>query len=112
MADRHRLGLGARTTSRPVQQVMDGTWESESYYGSMADGMVNLAPFGESVPEDVRAEIEARQQEIIDGAFEPFTGPIVDQDGNEVVADGESMTLEELLSIDFFVEGVIGSPTG
>jgi basic membrane protein A and related proteins len=95
-----------------VREVMEGTWTSESYYGSMADGMVNLAPFGESVPEDIRGEIETRQQEIVDGEFEPFTGPIADQDGNEVVADGESMTLEELLSIDFFVEGVVGSPTG
>jgi basic membrane protein A and related proteins len=95
-----------------VQQVMDGTWESESYYGSMADGMVNLASFGESVPDDIRDDIEERQQEIVDGEFEPFTGPIEDQDGNEIVADGETMTLEELLSIDFFVDGVIGDPTG
>jgi basic membrane protein A and related proteins len=95
-----------------VREVMDGTWTSESYYGSMADGMVNLAPFGESVPEDIRGEIETRQQEIVDGGFAPFTGPIVDQDGNEVLAEGETMTLDELLSIDFFVEGVIGSPTG
>ncbi|MEX1177069.1 MAG: BMP family ABC transporter substrate-binding protein [Nitriliruptor sp.] len=95
-----------------VQEVMDGTWEAESYYGSMADGMVNLAPFGESVPEDIKSEIETRQQEIIDGEFEPFTGPINDQDGNEILAEGETMSLEELLSIDFLVEGVIGSPTG
>jgi basic membrane protein A and related proteins len=95
-----------------VREVMEDTWTSESYYGSMADGMVNLAPFGESVPEDIRGEIETRQQEIVDGEFEPFTGPIVDQDGNEVLADGETMTLDELLSIDFFVEGVVGSPTG
>ncbi|MEX1162737.1 MAG: BMP family ABC transporter substrate-binding protein [Nitriliruptor sp.] len=95
-----------------VQQVMDGTWESESYYGSMADGMVNLAPFGDAVPDDIRTEIETRQQEIIDGEFAPFTGPILDQNGDEIVAEGDSMSLEELLSIDFFVEGVIGSPTG
>ncbi|MEX0836461.1 MAG: BMP family ABC transporter substrate-binding protein [Nitriliruptor sp.] len=95
-----------------VQMVLDGTWEPRSYYGSMADGMVNLAPFGESVSEEARTEIEAKQQEIIDGSFEPFTGPINDQDGQERVADGESMSLEELLSIDFFVEGVIGDVTG
>jgi basic membrane protein A and related proteins len=91
-----------------VRQVMEGTWEPESYYGTMADGMVDLAPFGDRVPEDVRGEIEARQAEITAGDFAPFTGPINDQDGAERVADGEQMTLEELLSIDFFVEGVIG----
>jgi basic membrane protein A and related proteins len=95
-----------------VQEVMDGSWTSESYYGSMADGMVDIAPFGESVPEDAQAEIEDRKAEMIDGTFEPFTGPIVDQDGEERVPEGESMTLEELLSIDFFVEGVEGSVSG
>jgi basic membrane protein A and related proteins len=95
-----------------VREVMEGTWESESYYGSMADGMVNLAPFGESVPEDIRGEIEERQQQIVDGEFEPFTGPINDQDGEERVADGESMSFEELMSFDFFVEGVIGDVSG
>jgi basic membrane protein A and related proteins len=95
-----------------VQEVLDGTWESQSYYGDMADGMVNLAPFGESVPEDIRTEIEERQQQIIDGEFAPFTGPINDQDGEERVADGEEMPFEELMSFDFFVEGVIGDVAG
>ena len=95
-----------------VQMALDGTWEPRSYYGDMADGTVNLAPFGESVSEEARADIEARKQEIIDGTFEPFTGPILDQDGQERVAEGETMSLEELLAIDFFVEGVIGDVTG
>jgi basic membrane protein A and related proteins len=95
-----------------TQEVLDGTWESQSYYGDMADGMVNLAPFGASVPDDVRAEIEERQQQIIDGEFEPFTGPINDQDGEERVADGEAMSFDQLMSFDFFVEGVIGDVAG
>jgi basic membrane protein A and related proteins len=95
-----------------TQEVLDGTWESQSYYGDMADGMVNLAPFGASVPDDVRAEIEERQQQIIDGEFEPFTGPINDQDGEERVPDGEAMSFDQLMSFDFFVEGVIGDVAG
>jgi basic membrane protein A and related proteins len=91
-----------------VRAVMDGTWAPESYYGDMAGGMVDLAPFGERVDEEARAQIEERKQEIIDGTFAPFRGPVVDQDGTERVAEGEEMTLEELLSMDFFVEGVIG----
>lgn len=91
-----------------AQAVIDGSWESDQYYGTMADGMVGLAPFGESVPADAQTEIEARQAEITDGSFAPFTGPLADQDGEERVAEGEEMTLEELLAFDWFVEGVIG----
>ena len=95
-----------------AMEVADGTWEAEAYYGDMAGGMVDLAPFGSSVPEGVQEEIEAVKAQIIDGSFHIFAGQIVDQDGNVVVPEGSVATLEELLSTDYLVEGVIGSPTG
>jgi basic membrane protein A len=95
-----------------AQEVADGTWEAEAFYGDMAGGMVDLAPFGVSVPQEVQDEIDALKQQIIDGEFEIFAGPIVDQDGNVVVPEGEVATLEELLGTAYLVEGVIGSPTG
>jgi basic membrane protein A and related proteins len=90
-----------------VQQVIDGTWVSESYYGNMADGMVGLAPFGPSVSDDTKVLIEERTAEIIDGSFAIFPDPIVNQDGEEVPAWSNFSEDER-----FFVEGVIGSPTG
>jgi basic membrane protein A len=95
-----------------AQEVADGTWTAEAYYGDMAGGMVDLAPFGDSVPQGVQDEIDAVKAQIIDGSFEIFAGPIVDQDGNVVVPEGEVATLEELLGTSYLVEGVIGSPTG
>ncbi|MCL1587578.1 MAG: BMP family ABC transporter substrate-binding protein [Actinomycetia bacterium] len=88
-----------------AQQVLDGTWKSEAVYGNMADGMVVLAPFGDSVAQDTQDLILVRESEIIDGAFVVFTDPIVNQ-------DGESQPLGDIFGMDFFVEGVIGSPTG
>ena len=93
---------------KTAEQVMDGSWVSEQYYGNMADGLVGLAPFGDSVPSEVQDEIAAKQAEIVDGTFAPFTGPINNQAGEEVLADGQVATLEELLSMDYFVEGVVG----
>ena len=78
----------------------------------MADGTVQLAVLSANVPEDVQAEIATVQGAIIDGSFAPFTGPINDQDGNEVVAVGVVVDLGALLGMDYFVEGVIGSATG
>lgn len=42
--------------------------------------------------------------------FDPFTGPIKDQAGTERVKPGQRLTYGELLSIDWFVEGVVGTP--
>lgn len=40
--------------------------------------------------------------------FDPFTGPINDQDGTLKVNDGQRLSVFELNTIDWFVEGVIG----
>ena len=95
-----------------VESVIDGTWESDQYYGDMADGLVTLADVSDTVPEEVRDEIEEVKAAIIDGSFAPFTGPVNDQDGEERIAADEVPELGDLLGMDWFVEGVVGSPTG
>ncbi len=95
--------------TQAVQQVMDGTWVSSQYWGGWKDGVVDLSPIGAMVPEDVKAmaatEIDAfRAGEST--IYTIFTGPLVDQDGTERIAAGVAMTDEELLSMDWLVEGV------
>lgn len=97
---------------KATKSMQSGTCLTDEYYGTMADGMVTLASFGKSVDADTQALIEEKKAAIIDGSFAPFTGPINDQDGNEKYADGAKAELGELLSMDYFVEGVIGSPKG
>ena len=89
-----------------------GTCPNDEYYGSMADGMVTLASFGDSVDADTQALIAEKAAAIIDGSFAPFTGPVTDQDGNEVVAADVRPELLDLLGMSYFVNGVIGSPEG
>lgn len=43
--------------------------------------------------------------------FDPFTGPINDQDGELQIEAGRRLTVFELTTIDWFVEGVIGNPS-
>ncbi len=88
-----------------AQQVIGGTWQSEFFYGDMAGGMVTLAPFGESVEQATQDVITTRQAEIIAGTFPVFTDPITNQ-------AGESQPLGDIFIMDYFVEGVVGSPTG
>lgn len=92
-----------------VQKVMDGTWTAESYYGGMKDGIVELAPLTDLAPEGAQEATDEATAAIIDGSLNIFEGPINDQDGAEKVAEGQVLTLEELLSMEWFVEGVEGS---
>ncbi|WP_238654923.1 BMP family ABC transporter substrate-binding protein [Paenibacillus piscarius] len=94
---------------KAVQSVMDGTWKSEQYSGDMADGMVELAPFGNKVPDDVKQLVEDAKAKIISGELEVFTGPISDNKGNIMVQDGQKLTLEEVLGMNWLAKGVEGT---
>jgi basic membrane protein A len=91
-----------------IEKAYEGEWETHAYWGGIADGVLELAPFGDMVPEEVQEEVNAAKAEIVSGDLLPFTGPIYDNDGELRVEEGEVMSDEALLSFDWFVEGVMG----
>ncbi|WP_406676753.1 BMP family ABC transporter substrate-binding protein [Neomoorella carbonis] len=93
---------------KTVEAVKNGTWKSEDYYGTMKDGVVDLGPFSDKVPQEVRDLVNKKKQEIIDGKFYVFQGPIKDQSGKVRVQEGQKMSHEEVLGFNWFVEGVEG----
>ena len=66
------------------------------------------SPFGAMVDEETNALIDEAKQRFVDGGS-PFEGPVTDQDGESVYAEGEQPTYDEVETMDFFVEGVIGT---
>jgi len=98
--------------TKTTKTVADGTCPGDEYYGSMADGLVTLASFGDSVDAASQAAVNAKAKEIIAGTFAPFTGPISDQAGKEVLKSGVKAELGDLLSMSYFVKGVVGSAKG
>src|SRR6187399_3373559 len=97
---------------KQVKGAMNGTWKTGSYYGSMADGFTGIAPFGPKVSAKTKAAIAAKKKAIIAGAFYEFQGPIYDQAGKLRVPKGKRMTLGQILSVDWLVKGIEGSPKG
>lgn len=94
--------------TKTAQQVLDGSWKTEQYYGTMADGTVKLSPLGESVDEETRKLIEKKKQATIDGKFNPFAGPVKDQNGKVRIPKGKEASLDDLFSMNYLVEGVKG----
>jgi basic membrane protein A and related proteins len=118
-SDMSRFGPKAHLTSvvddwnpyyeQRVQAVLDGTWKSEDYWGGLATGTVFLPPFNEALPADVKEMGNKAIEDIKSGALHPFTGPIKDQSGKIVVAEGKTATDPEILSMAYYVEGVQGT---
>lgn len=89
-----------------IQSIIDGTFAPESYYGTMADGYISLAPLTANVSEEAKAKVEEIQEKILAGEFPIFVGPISDNAGNVKVADGETLDRAAIWTTDYLVKGV------
>jgi basic membrane protein A len=97
---------------RKVKALLDGTWKTNFYYGSLKDGMIGLAPYGPKVSAKTKAAIARKKQALINGKFYEFAGPLYDQSGKLRIAKGKRMTVTDLYGMSWLVKGVIGSPKG
>lgn len=91
---------------KTVQQVMDGTWKSEDYWGGFHDDLLKLASINPNLPKDVRAKIDETYEGIKSGKIQPFKGPITDNTGKVVVPAGHTLTNEELARVNWYVQGI------
>lgn len=93
---------------RVAQSVIAGNWQARPVWGGVQDGMVRLAAVHASVPADVRRELAAREQALVDGRDGPFRGRLVDQAG--VVRQQRGVLGDDAIAqMDWFVQGVVGN---
>lgn len=88
-----------------VQAALDGTWKSEDVWGGLAQDMVHMAPYA-NMPDDVKKLAEETQEAIRAGKLHPFKGPIVRQDGTVAAKEGEVVADKDILSMNWYVNGV------
>ena len=93
-----------------VKKVKEGFtgWNNLDYWDGLESGVVKLAPLSDLVPADVRKLVETRTEELKKDD-NIFVGPIKDQSGAVKVKKGVKLTDKELLSMLWFVEGVVGT---
>ena len=93
-----------------IETISAGDWTGKGLpLLGLELGVADISPLNEAVPEEVRAQIEATRQSMIDGTFNPYTGPIKKQNGETVLAEGAVIDDGGLWGMDYFVEGIIGT---
>ena len=75
----------------------------------METEIVQLAPISNKVPQKIQDLVAEKKQALVDHKLQVFTGPIKNQDGKVILAAGKTYTDKELLSMNFFIEGVQGA---
>ena len=96
--------------TRRAQAVLDGSWKSGAVWGGVKEGMIRVDSFGPKVPKKVVDEVLARQKDIAAGKLHPFRArtPLLDNEGREVLAAGKTLSDEQILGMNFLVQGVQG----
>ena len=90
--------------------VIDGSWEPIFLRCGLWDGCMDMAPFGPRVPQEVQDEVMTVSSALESGELVVFTGPVYDQEGNVVVAEGEVLGPDLMSAVDWLAQGMIGSP--
>ncbi|MBH1957193.1 MAG: BMP family ABC transporter substrate-binding protein [Burkholderiales bacterium] len=99
--------------TRRAQAVLDGSWKSAAFWGGVKEGMIRVDSFGPRVPRAVADEVLARQRDIAAGRLHPFQArsALLDNEGHEVLAAGRALSDEQILNMNFLVQGVQGKLT-
>lgn len=86
--------------------VLEGRWQTHSIWWGLREGMVQIGPYNPILPQAVVDEAERVRQGIIEGRIHPFAGPIRDQKGELRLPEGRTLSDEDILKMDWYVEGV------
>jgi basic membrane protein A len=92
-----------------IESVKNNTWKSGQYWGAMSDGIVDIAPFGPMVKDDIKKQVTEAKAKIVKGELDIFAGPIKDQSGQIRIPAGQKMPDQDQLSFNWLVEGVEGT---
>ncbi len=93
-----------------AKDIIKGTFQPGFVRQGLAEGMIEIAPFGEAVPDRVREFVLAVAEGHKAGLIHTFIGPVKDQDGVVRIPEGEFWSNEKMGDFDWLVEGVIGKP--
>ena len=92
--------------------IYENTWEPRIFAPDLTSGVVDVADFGPMVTEEMKSMVEETKNKMITEDAEFFwKGPIYDVKGDLKVKEGEKLTDEELLSMNWWVDGIITSMT-
>jgi basic membrane protein A len=97
-----------------VGMAMKGEAIPNFYRGGFKEGLINQSAYGPKVPDAAKKQADDIKAKLTAGDFLIFKGPLKDNKGNMVIADGEALVQTnssdvKLESMGFLVEGVLGS---
>ena len=92
-----------------VERYLNNDASMEMLLGTVADGSANIAELSDFVPQEVKDKVAAVTAQIANGEIDVFAGPVYDNQGNLQIAEGSTLAEEDLFSVFYLVDNVIGT---
>ena len=97
---------------KATKDALEGKWATGQSWWGVKEGAIDIVSIAEDVPADTKTKVEAIKKGLADGSFQIWKGPIVGQDGKEVVAKDAVADDKFLSGVNFYVKGVEGKIPG
>ena len=97
---------------KATRDVLEGKWATGSSWWGVKEGAIDFVSLAADVPADAKAKLDEVKAGLKAGTFHPWTGPIVDQAGKELLAKGVVADDKFLGGVKFYVKGVEGKVPG
>jgi simple sugar transport system substrate-binding protein len=97
---------------KATRDALEGKWATGQSWWGVKEGAIDFVSVAADVPEDTKKKVEEIKAGLKDGTFEIWKGPIMGQDGKEVLAKDAVADDKFLGGVNFYVKGVEGKIPG
>jgi basic membrane protein A len=99
---------------KAVREALDGSWKGGGHtWWGVKEGAIDIVSVSDKVPAELKDRVEKIKAGLKDGSFAVWKGPIVGQDGKEVLAKDAVADDKFMHEIKWYVQGVEGKvPAG
>ena len=98
--------------TKSVNDMLSGTWSSGQAWWGVKEGAIDLVSIADDVPADLRAKVNEVKAGLKNSSFAIWKGPLLDNQGKEVLAQDVVADDKFLVGVGFYVKGVEGQVPG
>jgi len=96
-----------------TREALEGNWKGgESSWWGVKEGAIDIISINDMVPADIKTKVATIKAGLKDGSFSIWKGPLLGQDGKEVLKKDEVADDKFLGGVNFYLKGVEGKVPG
>jgi simple sugar transport system substrate-binding protein len=97
---------------KATKDALDGTWATGQAWWGVKEGAIDIVSISDKVPAEIKTKVETVKAGLKDGSYKIWKGPLVANDGKEMLKKDDVADDKFLGGINFFVKGVEGKVPG